>query len=149
MNKIVGLVIVAAVAVGGYFGGQAMGLFGGEKAMSPEEVSSFLEAHAAEINGADGGLSFDDFSKLVNATHIEKQITIRGDSILNMEQLDESYLSSREAQVANKLCSDEQARAALAGGARFVYNWFSADNERIGGVDAKGATYCADNGYDS
>ena len=146
MNKITGIVGVLVVAVGGYFGGQALGPFGGAKAMTADEISAVLETYADEIN-VDGGLKYDDFSTLVRATHIEKQITIRGDAMMTAEQLGDAYMSSREAQAANKICSDENLKAAMDSGARFVFNWFSSDNERMGGVDAKGATYCADNGY--
>ncbi len=147
MNKVVLLAIVVIVAVGGYFGARSMGLLGGgAKAMSAEEIGAYLGKMAEEINGADGGLKYDDFSKLVNAVHVEKQITIRGDSILNMDQLGEDYLASREDQAANKLCSNAESAAALAGGATFVYNWFSADGEEIGMVKAYGATYCEDRG---
>lgn len=132
MNKIVAIIVVVVLAVGAYFGGQAMGLFGGAKAMSAEDISKFLEGYAAEINDAEGGLKYDDYSKLVRATHIEQQITIRGDSIRNLDQLSDNYMESREGQAANKICHDEQARAALVGGAKFVYNWFSADNEHLG-----------------
>ncbi len=146
MNKVVLLAIVVIVAVGGYFGAKSMGLLGGAKAMSAEEISAYLEKMAGEINGADGGLKYDDFSNLVNAMHVEKQITIRGESILKMEQLGEDYLASREDQAASKLCGNAESAAALAGGATFVYNWFSADGESIGMVKAYGPTYCEDRG---
>ncbi|HHL22626.1 MAG TPA: hypothetical protein ENJ52_14005 [Aliiroseovarius sp.] len=125
-----------------------MGLLGGgPQAMNADEVSAYLEGMAQEINGADGGLRYDDFSKLINAVHVEKQITIRGDSLLNMDKLGEGYLDSRKDQAANKLCSDADAAAALAGGATFVYNWFSADNQDIGMVTVRGTTFCEENGY--
>ncbi len=147
MNKVVLLAILVVVAVGGYFGAKSMGLLGGgAKAMSAEEISAYLENMAGEINGADGGLKYDDFSNLVNAMHVEKQITIRGESILKMEQLGEDYLASREDQAASKLCGSGDSAAALAGGATFVYNWFSADGESIGMVKAYGPSYCEEHG---
>ncbi len=150
MNKITGIVGVLVVAVGGYFGGQAMGLFGGAKAMSAEEVSAYLETYAAEINGAgENGLEYDGHSNLVTATHIEKQITIRGNSERNLDQLSDTYMESREGQAANKICNDENARAALDGGAKFVFNWFSADDEHLGMLTIRNRPdpFCEKHGY--
>ena len=146
MNRIIRIIAVVVILAGGYLGAKYFGLIGGPAAMNADEVSAYLENMAKEINEADGGLNYDDFSKLVSATHMGKQITIRGDSILKTAQLDDGYIATREALATDKLCSDEAARAALAGGARFVYFWFSADNERIGGVDISGADYCASKG---
>lgn len=145
MKKIIGVIVAVAVAAGGYFGGQAMGLFG-EKALSVEEIATVLSARAAEINES-GNLQYDTWSRLVSATHIEKKITIRGNSKLDAERLGEDYLESRVAQAANFLCHDETMRAALAGGAEFQYFWFSKDDVQLGGVHAYGTTYCEDAGY--
>ncbi len=146
MNRvIVGIVVIAGI-VAGYFAAQAAGLFGGG-AMNEDEVKAWLAEMATEINEADGGLKYDDWSKLTKAVHMERQITIRGESLLNKEQLNEGYIDPRQNQAAGKLCEDDTARAALEGGARLVYNWWSADGEELGMVDVKGADWCASMGY--
>ncbi len=145
--------ILAAVAVlvvvgGGYFGGQAMGLFG-KKAMSAEEISTVLAARAQEINDS-GALPYDGWSKLVSAVHVEKQLTVDAVSTLPLEKLTggaEGYMESRMGQAANLLCNDETMKAALAGGARFVYRWKDSEGEVLGMVSAGGPVFCSENGY--
>ncbi|MBD3663188.1 hypothetical protein [Sulfitobacter aestuariivivens] len=114
--------------------------------MSDEEVAAYLSSEADEINVADG-IKYDDWSRLTKATHVEKQITIRGETIQDMDQLAENYFASRETQAATKLCNDDVAKAALSGGARYIYNWFSADGKELGMVRAGGETWCADQGF--
>lgn len=143
MRNLTTVIVIILILVGGYYSGKAAGFFGGPSAMSTEEVSAYLEKMANNINNADGGLRYDDASKLVSATHEGKKITIRGETQMDMAQLDDGYLDTRYAQASNKLCFDDAAKAALAGGAHFIYNWFSADNQSIGTVDIKGADYCA------
>ena len=150
MNKVVGIVAAIVVVAGVYFGGQAMGLFGA-KALSPEEIGTVLEARAKEINDS-GDLKYDDWSRLTSAVHMEKQLTVRGKSLLTKDKMSgnagpEAYLESRKRQAANFLCHDDTMKAALAGGAKFVYQWSDADGESVGMFSARGATYCADAGY--
>ncbi len=148
MNKVVGIVAAAVVAAGGYFGAQALGLFGA-KALSAEEISTVLESRAKEINDS-GDLNYDSWSSLTSAVHMEKQLTVRGKSLLTADQLSggpEGYMESRKGQAANFLCHDETMKAALAGGAKFVYQWSDANGETLGMFTATGANYCADAGY--
>ncbi len=148
MNKVVGIVAAAVVAAGGYFGAQALGLLG-VKPLSAEEISTVLEKRAKEINDS-GDLAYDGWSRLTSAVHVEKQLTVRGKSILPLEKIGssaEEYLESRKNQAANFLCNDDTMKAALAGGARFVYQWEDADGENLGMFSARGADYCADAGY--
>lgn len=146
MNKGIMGVVAVAVLIAGYFGAQSMGLIGGAKALSDDEIAAGLSAYADQIN-AEGGLRFDDFSELSSATAVEKQITIRGDTFLSMADVGEDYIDSREAQAQNKICSDEALRPLLENRATFMFNWFSSDNERIGGVTLRGESICADGGY--
>ena len=60
------------------------------------------------------------------------------EGLLDMADLDEGYLASREAQAQSKLCADESASAVLTSGATYVFNWFSADDESIGMVTLRG-----------
>lgn len=145
MNKIVSVLILVAVVAGGYFGGKAMGLFG-DKALSKDEIMTVLKAHADEIN-ASGNLKYDDWSKLNKAVHMEKQLTVYAKSKLTSEKMSggkgpEEYMKSRVAQAKNFLCRDETMRAALAGGARIVYQWSDSEGEHIGSVKAGGEGYC-------
>ncbi len=138
MRAIIGLAIAALIAVGAYFGLTAAGVIGGPAAMTPEDVTAGLTVYADDIND-DDNLRFDDFSNLVNAVVVERQITIRGETITDMADVSEGYLESREAQGLNRLCSDDTNRALLANGATYVFNWFSADGESIGMVTIRGA----------
>ena len=135
------------VAAGGYFGGQAMGLFG-QKAMTGEEISAVLAARAKEINDS-GSLKYDDWSRLESAVHVEKQLTVYAASILAQEDLSagvDGYMESRQAQAENFLCRDETMTSALAGGARFVYHWKDSEGEVLGMVSANGPAFCAEGG---
>jgi len=148
MKKLIIAIVAVAVGAGGYFVGQSMGLFG-NKAMSPEGVSAFLAARAEEIN-ADGGLSYDTWSRLESAIHVENQLTIYANSLLKLDQIPDGadgYMETRVLQAALFLCGDESSVAALAGGARFVYQWKDVDGEELGMFSASGPTYCADSGY--
>lgn len=150
MNKVVGVVAAAVIAVGGYFGGQAMGLFGAS-ALSQEEIMTVLEARAKEINDS-GDLKYDGFSRLIKAEHTQRTLIVQAKSTRNLSDLAggqgaEVYLASRVSQAANFLCHDETTRAALAGGAKYRYNWKSADDKEIGLVTATGKSYCTDAGY--
>jgi len=148
MNKVTGLIGVVVVAAGAYFGGNALGLFGGDSPMSEEDFATAMSARAAEIN-ADGGVEYDDTSSLGRAVHVEKQLTIYGDSTLNMADIPEDYMATREALSASMLCSNETLTKVLADGATFKYFWNSADGESIGGYTIRDLPdpYCSANGF--
>ena len=136
------VVLVAALGAAAWFF-----LLRGDSAMSEAEVTAFLSERASQINDADGGERFDDFSRLVSATAVERQITIRGDSILDADALGEGWLDTRRAQAANRLCNDETTRRAMAGGATHVFNWFSADDQHMGMITIRGEAICAEFGF--
>lgn len=142
MNKAYLLGGVVVLAAAGYFGGQALGLFGGSSGLSDEAMSAALDAQAAAANSTDG-LRYDDFSRLTGAVVDGKTITYTGASILNADQLDAGYLDSRTAQARNKICNDPAMRSLSESGATMVYVWESADGESIGTVTA-GPTFCAE-----
>jgi len=144
MNKVLGAAIAGLVVVGGYFGLSAAGIIGVPKVMSDEEVTAGLTAYADQIN-VEGGLRFDDFSKLTRATAVSKTITIRGESTLNIADLGDSYHASRADQGANILCNDPVTRELLRGSATVNFNWFSADDESVGDmITIRGDEVCAD-----
>lgn len=146
MSKLLPLVGVVVVAVGGYFGLSAAGIIGGPAALSEEEVASGLAAYAEQINAEDG-LRFDDFSKLVSAVHVERTITIRGETLMDAADLSDGYFDSRIGQIANKLCNDEALRPVMVG-AQFNFNWFSADGESLGDmITTQGDEVCGEYGY--
>ena len=136
------VILVAALGAGAWFF-----LLRGDSAMSEAEVTAFLSERASQINGAEGGERFDDFSRLVSATAVERQITIRGDSTLNADTLNDDWIDSRRAQAANRLCNDETTRRAMAGRATHVFNWFSADDQHMGMVTIRGDAICAEFGF--
>lgn len=143
MSKILGLVVAAVVVVGGYFGLTAAGIIGAPAVLSDQEVEAGLATYAEQIN-AEGGLRFDDFSTLSSATAMSKTITIRGESMLDMADINDGYHASRVDQAANKLCNDETLRELLRGRATVNFNWFSADNESIGDmITVRGDEVCA------
>lgn len=143
MNKFIGIAVAGVVAVGGYFGLSAAGIIGAPSVLSDEEVTAGLSAYAEQIN-AEGGLKFDDFSTLTRATAMNKTITIRGETVLNMADVSASYHGSRVDQGANVLCSDETYRELLRGRATVHFNWFSADGESIGDmISIRGDEVCA------
>ena len=114
--------------------------------MSVEAVTAGLTSYADDIND-DDHLRFDDFSTLVNAVVVERQITIRGETLTTMDQLGADYLASREAQGLNQLCGDAANRALLENGATYVFNWFSSDDQSIGMVTIRSAEACAAAGF--
>lgn len=146
MKKIIGLVGVIAVAVAGYFGGQAMGLFD-EKALTAEEIDAVFSTYSNDINTPQEGIRFDDSSWLVLGYYSGSGMLVNGVSTLPADQIPEDYLDSRVAQATDNLCNDETMRAALAGGAVFQYSWKSADGEKLGKAIVGGVTWCADEGY--
>lgn len=134
------------LAVAAYFGAQALGLIGGDSpAMSDEAISAALATQAEAANAADG-MRYDDFSRLTAAVVDGKTITFEGVSLLNADQLDESYLDSRTAQAGNLICNDPAMRALSEAGATMVYNWTAADGAVIGTVTA-GPAFCGEQGY--
>ena len=144
MSRIVSIVVVVAIAIAGYFGLKAAGIVGAPSVMTAEEVEGGLGNYADQIN-AEGGLKFDDWSKLTKATAVQQTVTIRGESTLNMDQLADNYYSTREPQMANKLCNDPTLRALLRGRATMNFNWFSADNESLGDmITVRGDEICGD-----
>ena len=146
MNKVTGLIGALVVVVAAYFGLNAAGIIGGPAELSAEEVSDGLATYAEAINSEDG-VRFDDWSRLVSATHIERTITIRGETLMDQADLAEDYFDSRAPQIANKLCNDEALRPVLAGGT-FNFNWFSADGESLGDmITVRGDEICAEAGY--
>ena len=146
MSKIIGLVVLVAIAVAAYFGLNAAGIIGGPAQLTEQEVSERLATYAEQIN-SDEGVRFDDWSNLVSAVHMERTITIRGETTLDMAALSDDYFSSRAPQIANKLCNDEALRPALAGGT-FNFNWFSADGESLGDmITVRGDEICAEAGF--
>ncbi|MEX0970781.1 MAG: hypothetical protein WD046_10095 [Paracoccaceae bacterium] len=145
MNKVVILGGVVVIAVAGYFGGQAAGLFGGATGMSDADISAALNARAAAANAEDGQ-RYDDWSRLTAATVDGKTITYTGVSLLNADQIDENYLGSRTGQLGNKICNDAESRALSQAGTTTVQVWETADGEPIGTVTA-GPAFCAEQGY--
>ncbi|MGJ8610132.1 MAG: hypothetical protein ACSHWY_03490 [Octadecabacter sp.] len=143
MSKIIGLVVVIVVGVGGYFGLTAAGIIGAPAVLSSEEVEAGLASYADQIN-VEGGLRFDDFSRLSRATAMSQTITIRGDSLLDQADMSEGYYQSRVDQAANKLCNDSTLRELLRGRATVQFSWFSADDEMIGDmIVIRGDEVCA------
>jgi len=146
MSKVRGLIGVIVVAVAGYFGLNAAGIIGGPAELTAEELAAGLSTNAEEINSEDG-VRFDDWSRLVSARHIERTITIRGETLMDMADLSEGYFESRAPQIANKLCNDEALRPVLAG-ATFNFNWFSKDEVSLGDmITVRGDEICAEAGY--
>lgn len=131
MSKLLPIVGAAVVAVGGYFGLTAAGIIGGPAVLTDEEVEAGLATYAEQIN-VEGGLNFDTFSTLVSATAMNQTITIRGESQLDMADLNDAYHQSRVDQGLNVVCNDETLRALLRGRATMHFNWFSADGESVG-----------------
>jgi len=131
MKKIVPLVGAVVIAIAGYFGLNAAGLIGGPAKLTEPELTAGLAAYAEEIN-VEGGIAFDGFSRLEKAVAVEKTITIYGRSTLNAADLNDGYHDSRIKQAENKMCRDATLRTLMISGARFQYNWLSADNESIG-----------------
>ncbi len=143
MTKLTGLIGVVVIAVAGYFRLNAAGIIGAPAVLSQAEVEAGLASYANEIN-AEGGLRFDDFSRLSSATAMSQTITIRGDSLLDLADIGDGYHASRVDQVANKLCRDETLRELLRGRATMNFNWFSADNESVGDmITVRGDEVCA------
>ena len=131
MKKIIPALGVAAIAVSGYFGLNAAGIIGGPAKLTEQQLTDGLASYAEKIN-VDGGVSFDSWSRLEKAVAVQKTITIYGRSSQKLADLNDAYHSSRIAQATNKLCRDAISRNLLRSGARFQYNWLSADNESIG-----------------
>ncbi len=131
MKKIVPLVGAVVIAIAGYFGLNAAGFIGGPAKLTEPELAAGLAAYAEEIN-VEGGIAFDGFSRLEKAVAVEKTITIYGRSTLNAADLNDGYHDSRIKQAENKMCRDATLRTLMISGARFQYNWLSADNESIG-----------------
>jgi hypothetical protein len=140
--RIILLIVIALVVVGG----GAYYAFNRGGGLSEAEVAAALAERAAQINAADGE-RFDDFSQLVSARAVERQITIRGESLLNQDALPEGYLDTRRLQAARILCEDDQTRAVMAGGATHVFNWWSADDQSIGMVTLRGEAVCDELGF--
>lgn len=120
-----------AVVVAGAVMVALVGCGGSPDVLSDAEVESGLAAYADEINSPDG-LRFDDFSRLTSAMAMNKVISIRGDSILDMADISDSYHSSRIDQATNVLCTDDTLRELLRARATVHFNWYSNDDESIG-----------------
>ena len=133
MKKVIFTIGAVAVAAAGYFGLNAAGIIGGPAKLTEQELADGLASYAEEIN-VDGGVWFDSYSKLTSATVVKKNITIFGRSTINMADLNEGYHDSRIAQATNKICRDFALRHLVRSGARFRYNWLSADGEPIGAM---------------
>lgn len=131
MNKIVLIAGVAAIAVASYVGLKAAGILGGPPKLTEQELTEGLVSYAEVIN-VDGGVPFDSWSRLEKAITVQKTVTIYGRSTLNLADLNDGYHDSRVEQARNKLCRDATSRNLMRSGARFRYNWLSADNESIG-----------------
>lgn len=141
MRNIV-IALVALLAIGG----AVFFALNRDSGMSDAEIAAGLAARAAQINEANGE-RFDDFSQLVSATAVERQITIRAETFLELAVLPEGYLDNRRLQSARILCEDPNSRAMLQSGATYVFNWWSADDQNIGMVTLRGEAACVDNGF--
>jgi len=140
------IVLIAAtlavlIAIGG-----AIYLFNRSGGMTEVEVAAALAERAEEIN-ASGGERFDDFSQLVSAVARERQITIRAESLLEIDALPDDYLDNRRLQSARILCEDEDSRDVMAAGATHVFNWWTADEGQIGMVTFRGDAVCDEYGF--
>ena len=141
MKKLIPIIIAVVVAVGGYFGLKAAGIIG-NSAMSKEEIHETFVAWAEEINGAEGGVRYDDFSRLYRAEVIQQTIHIVGKSNFNAADLQANYFDSREEQARYKLCSDDEMKRAIAGFAAFNFIWYSLDDEPLGNFKIRHKQYC-------
>jgi len=136
--------VFAALAI--VVAGGAFFFFGRNGGMSEAELIDALAERAAQINSADGE-RFDDFSELVSATAVERQITVRGETFLDAEAVPEDYLENRRIQTARILCEGEQSRAMMEAGATHVFNWWTADDVSIGMVTLRGDAVCGELGF--
>lgn len=141
MKKLIPIVVAVAVAVGGYFGLTAAGIIG-NSAMSKDEIHETFVAWAAEINGAEGGLRYDDFSRLHSARVVHQTIHIVGKTTFDAADLNAEYFDSRKAQARSKICNDEVLKRAVAGFAAFNFVWRSADDEALGNFRIRSKRFC-------
>lgn len=141
MKKLIPIVLAVVVAVGGYFGLTAAGIIG-NSAMSKEEIHETFVAWAAEINGAEGGLDYDGFSRLHSAEVVQVTINIVGKSIRSEADILETYFDSRKAQARSKICHDDVLKAAVAGFAAFNFTWYTADDVLLGSFKIRDKNYC-------
>jgi hypothetical protein len=139
-NTIIALVALLVIGGGVFFA------LNRDSGMSDAELVAALSARAAQINAADGE-RFDDFSQLVSAIAVERQITIRAETFLEFAALPDGYLDNRRLQAARILCMDAESRAMMRAGATHVFNWWSADDQNIGMVTLRGDATCAENNF--
>lgn len=138
--------ILLAVVALSVVGGGAFMFLGAASKLSDEEIATVLAARADAINATEGE-RFDDFSRLVWAKAVEKQITIKGEVSMNADSLTDDYLDTRRMQAGAKLCNDEEMRAVMDAGATHVFNWWTQDGESVGMVTLRGAQICEEMGF--
>ena len=124
--------VVAAVAVGGYFGAQEFGLLG-PSAPTEDEMTAHISARVAEVTAA-GDIKLDDFSKYSAAEADGMVLTQTISSLLNQDKIPEGYLENRKDKMRSVICEDPETKRMVEGGVTYRYLVKSADDVDVGEV---------------